>query len=110
MAATLAACAGEQATRAPAAAPAPVAIAAPGRLAAVAPKPANVPMAKFSAPKPDSANPLLDPNRILAKRSVFYDLGTYAERPELRRVLKAHATCLKQHHGASVMIEGNRDG
>src|SRR3990167_6773554 len=99
--AIVAACAGEQAKEA--AAPAPVAAAAPK------PAPAPAPAVMRVAPKPVPANPLRDPNNILAKRSVYYDYDSYAVKPEFRPMVEVHAGYVKQHPGSSVVIEGNGD-
>lgn len=107
LAAMVAACASEQAkeTPPPAAAPVPMAAAAP----IPKPKPAAAPVARPVAPKAVAVNPLTDPKSILAKRSVFYDLDTFAVKPEFRPLVEAHAGYVKQHPGSNVTIEGNGD-
>lgn len=100
LAAIVAACASEQAKEE---ASAPVAA------AAAKPASAPAPRAMPVAPKPVPANPLRDPKNILAKRSVYYDLDSYAVKPEFRPIVEAHAGYVKQHPGSSVVIEGNGD-
>jgi peptidoglycan-associated lipoprotein len=95
--AMLVACASEQAKQAPVA------------TAAAAPKSTQGPGTQSVAPKPVAANPLTDPNSMLAKRSVFYDYDSYAVRPEFRPLVEAHAGYVKQHPGSSVIVEGNGD-
>lgn len=103
LAALLAACAGEQVKESPAAAPAPaVQTAAPAKSAPAA-RPRTV------APKPAVVNPLTDPGNILSKRSVYYPYDNYAVEPEFQPLIRAHAGYLKEHPGASVVIEGNCD-
>lgn len=101
----LAACAGEQAKES-LPAPTPVPVAAPAAASA------SRAVAQTIAPKPAAVNPLNDPNNILSKRSVYYaydEYDEYAVKAEFRPLLDAHARYLRQHPGASVIIEGNCD-
>jgi len=101
LAVLLAACAGEQVKESPASAPV-IQTAAPA-------KPAPATTLRTVAPKPAAVNPLTDPGNILAKRSVYYHYDTYSVEPEFQPILKAHAGYLREHPGASVVIEGNCD-
>lgn len=99
----LAGCAQEQVKETPPAAPAPVVqTAAPAR-------PAPAAASRSVVPKPAAVNPLNDPRNLLSKRSVYYPYDNYAVEPEFQPLLKAHAGYLKEHPGASVVIEGNCD-
>ena len=50
-----------------------------------------------------------DPNNILSKRSVYYDLDNYDVKPEFRGLVEAHARYLRDNPGARVTLEGNCD-
>ncbi|HXZ93101.1 MAG TPA: peptidoglycan-associated lipoprotein Pal [Burkholderiales bacterium] len=56
-----------------------------------------------------AANPLHDPNSILAKRSVYYDFDRSEIKSEFRPMVEAHAGYLRDHTQATVRIEGNCD-
>ncbi|HXZ91925.1 MAG TPA: peptidoglycan-associated lipoprotein Pal [Burkholderiales bacterium] len=56
-----------------------------------------------------AANPLHDPNSILAKRSVYYDFDRSEIKSEFRPMVEAHAGYLRDHAQATVRIEGNCD-
>jgi peptidoglycan-associated lipoprotein len=55
------------------------------------------------------ANPLKDPNNILFKRSVFYELDKYDVRDEYRPLLQAHEKYLAEHRSAKMLVQGNCD-
>ena len=97
----LAACAREQVKESPASAPV-IQSAAPTQSAPAAARPTV-------APKPAAVNRLNDPGSILSKRSVYYQYDAYTVEPEFQPMLKAHATYLSGHPGASIAIEGNCD-
>lgn len=73
------------------------------------------------APAPASSNadtgavgsgaidPLNDPNSILAKRSVYFDLDSYAVKSEYNAVVEAHGKYLASHPERKVIIQGNTD-
>jgi len=61
------------------------------------------------APGRVAANPLHDPNSILAKRSVYYDFDQYDIKAEYRPIVEAHAAYLRNHDSAVLRIEGNAD-
>lgn len=93
----LAACAREQVKEAPVAQ-----AAAPAQSAPAAAQ-------QTVAPKPLTVNPLTDPGNILSKRSVYYPYNVYTVEPEYQPMIRAHASYLREHPGANVVIEGNCD-
>lgn len=56
-----------------------------------------------------SSDPLNDPQGILAKRSVYFDLDSYIVRDEFRPVIEAHARYLTANKGRKIVIQGNTD-
>ncbi|HJT60046.1 MAG TPA: peptidoglycan-associated lipoprotein Pal [Burkholderiales bacterium] len=52
---------------------------------------------------------LKDPNNILSKRSIYYDLDKYDVKDEYRSLLEAHAKYLRENPTARMMIQGNTD-
>lgn len=56
-----------------------------------------------------SANPLTDPNNILSKRSVYFDLDKYDVKAEYKPMVEAHAKYLTGNKGAKVAVQGNTD-
>lgn len=65
--------------------------------------------AKGVQPSTVAANPLTDPNNILSKRSIYYDLDSFSVKDEYKPLIEAHAQYLKQHHDAKVFLQGNCD-
>jgi len=61
------------------------------------------------APPAVAANPLDDPGGMLSKRSVFYAYDQYDVPAEYRPLVEAHAAYLRDHSGATVVIQGNCD-
>ena len=62
--------------------------------------------------KPGGGSPfaaLKDPNNILSKRSIFYDLDKYDVRDEYRSLVEAHAKFLRENPSAKMLIQGNTD-
>jgi peptidoglycan-associated lipoprotein len=51
----------------------------------------------------------MNPNSILAKRSVYYDFDRSEIKAEYRPMIEAHAGYLRDHAQATVRIEGNCD-
>jgi peptidoglycan-associated lipoprotein len=96
LAALLAACASEKPREQP-----PQAIPAP----AARPAPQPRPVAQPTVP----VNPLHDPASILAKRTVYYPFDQYDVAEEYRPLIEAHAQYLREHPGATVVIQGNTD-
>lgn len=56
-----------------------------------------------------SGDPLNDPQGILAKRSVYFDLDSYIVRDEFRPVIEAHARYLTSNRARKVAIQGHTD-
>jgi peptidoglycan-associated lipoprotein len=54
-------------------------------------------------------DPLKDPNNILSKRSIYYELDKYDVRDEYKALLQAHAQYLARNRGAKMLIQGNCD-
>jgi peptidoglycan-associated lipoprotein len=56
-----------------------------------------------------STDPLNDPQGVLAKRSVYFDLDRYNVKDEFKPVVEAHARYLVAHKDRKVTIQGNTD-
>src|ERR1700716_3079886 len=56
-----------------------------------------------------SSDPLNDPQGILAKRSVYFDLDSYTIKDEFKSVVEAHARYLIANKTRKVVIQGNTD-
>jgi peptidoglycan-associated lipoprotein len=56
-----------------------------------------------------SNDPLNDPQGILAKRSIYFDLDSYIVRDEFRPVIEAHAKYLNANRGRRIVIQGHTD-
>ena len=56
-----------------------------------------------------SADPLNDPQGVLAKRSVYFDYDSYIVKDEFKSVVEAHAKYLVAHKDRKVVIQGNTD-
>src|ERR1700704_6639076 len=56
-----------------------------------------------------STDPLNDPQGVLAKRSVYFDLDSYTIKDEFKPVVEAHARYLTAHKERKVTIQGNTD-
>jgi peptidoglycan-associated lipoprotein len=56
-----------------------------------------------------SGNPLTDPNNVLSKRSVYYDLDSYTVKDEFRSLVEAHAQYLKKNPQSKAFLQGNCD-
>lgn len=52
---------------------------------------------------------LKDPNNILSKRSIYFDLDEYIVKEEFRPLVQAHAKYLSQNSGANLTVQGNTD-
>jgi peptidoglycan-associated lipoprotein len=50
-----------------------------------------------------------DPNRLLSKRSIYYDYDKFDIRAEYRPIVEAHAKYLRENPGAKVLIQGTAD-
>ena len=71
-------------------------------------KPAGVARVDLTA-KPAGKSPLKDPNNILSKRSIFYDLDQYEIKNEFKGLVEAHARYLRDNPGTKMLIQGNTD-
>lgn len=58
---------------------------------------------------PQSGDPLNDPQGILAKRSIYFDLDSYIVKDEFRPVIEAHARYLTSNRARRVAIQGHTD-
>jgi len=56
-----------------------------------------------------AGNPLNDPNNILSKRSVFFDLDSNSVKDEYRGLVQAHSRYLTDKRESKIRIEGNCD-
>jgi peptidoglycan-associated lipoprotein len=56
-----------------------------------------------------SADPLNDPQGVLAKRSVYFDYDSFTVKSEYRSVVENHAKYLVAHKDRKVIIQGNTD-
>jgi peptidoglycan-associated lipoprotein len=56
-----------------------------------------------------SSDPLNDPQGILAKRSVYFDLDSYTVKSEYQSVLENHAKYLQSNRARKIIIQGNTD-
>lgn len=52
---------------------------------------------------------LIDPQGVLAKRSVYFDFDSYVIKPEGQPVVQAHAKYLTSHKDRKIVIQGNTD-
>lgn len=60
--------------------------------------------------QPDAnRDPLNDPQGVLAKRSIYFDLDQYEVKAEFRSLVQAHAQYLMSNPNARIMIQGNTD-
>ena len=77
------------------------------RAVETAPAPAYAPA---SAPAPMvEADPLNDPNSLLAKRSTYYPFDVYVVQDADKPTVQAHAQYLSSHANRNVRLEGNCD-
>ena len=58
---------------------------------------------------PGAADPLNDPQRVLAKRSVYFDYDSYTVKSEYRELVQNHAKYLVANPNRKVVIQGNTD-
>jgi peptidoglycan-associated lipoprotein len=54
-------------------------------------------------------DPLNDPQGVLAKRSIYFDLDSYTVKDEFKSVLDAHARYLNANKSRQIVIQGNTD-
>jgi peptidoglycan-associated lipoprotein len=77
--------------------------------AAVVDKTAQGADAKSAGQQSVTANPLKDPNNILSKRSIYYDLDKSDVKAEYKPMVEAHSKYLTSNKGAKVTVQGNTD-
>jgi peptidoglycan-associated lipoprotein len=58
---------------------------------------------------PGDADPLNDPQGILAKRSVYFDYDSYTVKSEYRELVQNHSKYLVANPNRKVVIQGNTD-
>lgn len=56
-----------------------------------------------------TSDPLNDPQNVLAKRSIYFDLDGYTIKDEFQSVVENHARYLVAHKDRKVVIQGNTD-
>lgn len=56
-----------------------------------------------------TSDPLNDPQGVLAKRSIYFDLDSYTVKDEFKSVVENHARYLVAHKDRKVVIQGNTD-
>ena len=54
-------------------------------------------------------DPLNDPQGVLAKRSIYFDLDSYTVKDEFKPVLEAHSRYLNANKSRQIVIQGNTD-
>ena len=52
---------------------------------------------------------LKDPNNILSKRSIYFDLDKFDVKEQYRPLVEAHAKFLRENPSAKMLIQGNAD-
>ena len=52
---------------------------------------------------------LKNPNSILSRRSIFYDLDNYDVKDQYKELVEAHAKFLRDNPGRKMLIQGNTD-
>jgi peptidoglycan-associated lipoprotein len=62
-----------------------------------------------ASPVAEAPNPLKDPGNILSKRSFYFDYDQFLIKDPDRPLLQAHASYLRQHPTAKVVVQGNTD-
>jgi peptidoglycan-associated lipoprotein len=63
----------------------------------------------LTAGRKPGASILTDPNSILSKRSIYYDLDKYDVKDEYKALVEAHARYLRDNPGTKMLIQGNTD-
>jgi peptidoglycan-associated lipoprotein len=63
----------------------------------------------LTAGKKPGLSILTDPNSILSKRSIFYDLDKYDVQDGYKSLVEAHARYLRDNPRAKVLLQGNTD-
>ena len=72
--------------------------------------PGQVARVDLTQPKPPAGYSVLkDPNNILSKRSVFFELDSFSVKDEYKALMEAHARYLRENPAAKMLIQGNTD-
>ena len=71
-------------------------------------KPPSVARVDLTA-RPSGTSPLKDPNNILSRRSIFYDLDKFDIKNQFKDLVEAHAKYLRENPGSKMLIQGNTD-
>jgi peptidoglycan-associated lipoprotein len=79
----------------------------PGAARSVEQKP--IASVDLTGARKDAASVLKDPNNILSKRSIYYELDKFDVRDEYRGLVEAHAKYLRENPGSKILIQGNTD-
>jgi len=59
--------------------------------------------------KPSPTSGLKDPNNILSRRSIFYELDKFDIKDQFKDLVEAHARFLRDNPGMRMLIQGNTD-
>jgi peptidoglycan-associated lipoprotein len=70
---------------------------------------ANVDSRSVNGMNAGSSDPLNDPQGVLAKRSIYFDLDSYTVKDEFKSVVENHARYLVAHKDRKVVVQGNTD-
>jgi peptidoglycan-associated lipoprotein len=79
----------------------------PGAARSVEQKP--IASVDLTGARKDAASVLKDPNNILSKRSIYYELDKFDVKDEYRGLVEAHAKYLRENPGSKILIQGNTD-
>ena len=79
----------------------------PGAAQSVQQKP--IASVDLTGARKDAASVLKDPNNILSKRSIYYELDKFDVKDEYRGLVEAHAKYLRENPGSKILIQGNTD-
>jgi peptidoglycan-associated lipoprotein len=79
----------------------------PGAAQSVEQKP--IASVDLTGARKDAASVLKDPNNILSKRSIYYELDKFDVKDEYRGLVEAHAKYLRENPGSKILIQGNTD-
>ena len=73
-------------------------------------KPGQVATVDLTAKRPPAGDDLLkNPNSILSRRSIFYDLDNYDVKDQYKELVEAHGKFLRDNPGRKILIQGNTD-
>jgi peptidoglycan-associated lipoprotein len=72
-------------------------------------KPGSIASVDLTARKTPPGGVLRDPNNILSRRSIYYDLDQFSVKDQYRDLVEAHAKYLRANPQAKMLIQGNTD-